>query len=156
MNFIRKIDKIKDFVASCTLWNLGISKRSEKSALYFMDGLIAINSKESMLIGENQPEFYAFNIGKYEEMRNKYAIKDNDIFLGRDENYLLFRDGKLSLKTNELNIDSTNINITCTTLNINGIAFAFTDGKLSINGKEVAVVGGEISTSTKTITTSGQ
>ncbi len=161
MSFIRKIEKIKDFIGHCTLWDLGDRKRKEKAPLYFIDGLIAINSEESMYIGYNQPTFYALRI--------KYAIKDKDVFLGRDENYLLFRGGDLTCKTKVLNLEAETINITATTINIeandiningtitlNGVAITVASGVISINGKPLAVVGGDISTITNKITTSGQ
>lgn len=146
---IRKIDKIKSFIATCTLWNAGSSKRTEESPLYFIDGLIAINSSESMLIGVNQQDFYAFNIGQYETLREKYGLKDNDVFLGRDGNYILFRDGSLT-------IESDQVSINCKKLVFNGVEITVDTNKILIAGKEVAVIGGGINTSTNTIETSGQ
>lgn len=149
MSFIRNIDKIKDFIGHCTLWNLGNRKRKEQAPFYFMDGLIAINSDESMYIGYNQPTLYAFNISEALELRSKYGIKDKDVFLGRDENYLLFRNGNLTIKTKDLIINADKIIF-------NGIEITVASDIISIAGKPVAVVGGDISTVTNKITTSGQ
>jgi len=149
MNLIRKINSIKNFVASCTLWNVGGSKRTEQSPLYFMDGLIAVNSSESMLIGVNQQDFYAFNIGKYEALREKYGLKDQDIFIGRDSNYILFRDGNLLIESKEITIN-------CTKIILNGVEITVSGNKISVGGKEIAVVGGDINAVTNKIETSGQ
>lgn len=176
MSVIRKIQKIKDFVGHCVLWNLGERKRTEKAPFYFIDGLIAINSDESMYIGYNQPTLYALNVSENRALRVKYGIKDKDVFLGRDGNYLLFRDGNLTHKTKDLNIEAENVtynaqvlNINANTLNIvanninitgtltlNGVPITVNSGIVSINAKPVAVVGGDISIATKKITTSGQ
>lgn len=149
MNLIRKIDKIKDYIATCTLWNLGKNKRTEESPIFFMDGLISLNSSGSMLIGTNQETFYCFGVDKFEELRSKYSIKDKDVFLGRDGNYILFRDGNLTIETE-------NINITATKITFNGVDITMSAGKLSVNSKEIAVIGGDINPTTNKIITSGQ
>jgi hypothetical protein len=149
MSFIRKIDKIKNFIASCVLWKLGDTNRMAKAPLYFIDGLIAINSSESMLIGENQPDLFALNIGEYQKLREQYQIKDNDVFVGRENNYLLFRDGVLTIKTTDLVINASKIIY-------NGLEINVTANIISINGKQVAVIGGDVDLLTGKITASGQ
>lgn len=146
---IRKIDKIKNYLASCTLWNLGENKRKEDAPLFFVDGLISFNSEESILIGCNQDSYYALNISQNEELREKYAIKDKDVFLGRDGNYLLFRDGNLTIETGNININASKITF-------NGIDITMNTNILSVNGKQIAVVGGDINPTTNKIITSGQ
>lgn len=147
--FIRKITKIKDFIASCVLWSIGDKNRNEQAPIYFIDGLISLNSSESILIGCNQPELFSFNIGQYEELRNKYQIKDNDIFLGRDSNYLLFRDANLTIQTEQLNINANKIVF-------NGVEITSLENIIYINEKAVAVVGGDINPTTNKIEVSGQ
>lgn len=155
MNYIRQITKIKDFVASCILWDTP-NKRMENAPLYFIDGLIAINSSESLLIGTNQPNLFGFNIGQYEELRKKYILKDGDVFIGRSENYTLFRSGSQTIKTKLLIANCEEATITANKITFNGVELTTVSGKLLINGKEIAVVGGDIDTGTNKITGSGQ
>lgn len=147
--FIRKISKIKDFIASCVLWNIGKNQRNEQAPIYFIDGLIAINSSSSMLIGENQPQLFSLNVGEYESLREKYQIKDNDVFIGRESNYLLFRDGNLIIETKSLNINAEK-------LIFNGVEIKSTSGIIYISEKAVAVVGGDVNPLTNKIQVSGQ
>jgi hypothetical protein len=156
MNYIRKITKIKNFIASCVLWNGGTNKRNESAPLYFIDGLLAINSKESMLVGENQPELYCFNVGQYNEFRQEIGLKDQDVVLGRKRNWILFRAGNLTIKSSAIKITCNSIDVEANSINFNGISIQSLGGKILINGKEIAVVGGDISTITNKITTSGQ
>lgn len=149
MNIIRRISSIKDFIATCILWKVGNQNRTEQSPIYFIDGLIAINSDESMMIGVNQNEFYCFNVGEYQAIREKMGLKDKDVFIGRDGNYLLFRDGELSIKTKNLKIEAEKIIF-------NGVEITSIANKILLNGKEIAVVGGDINTTTNKITGSGQ
>lgn len=153
--YIRKITKIKDFIASCILWNTP-NKRTEKAPLYFIDGIIGINSNESVLIGINEPTLYGLNIGQYERLREAYGLKDEDVFVGRNRNYMLFRNGNLRMKGTSISLEYNELNITANSINFNGVALTSIDGKLLINGKEIAVVGGDINTGTNKITGSGQ
>ena len=153
--YIRKITKIKDFIASCILWNTP-NKRMEKAPLYFIDGIIGINSEESVMIGVNEPTLYGFNVGQYEKLRKDYGLKDDDDFVGRNRNYILFRNGNLNMKGTTLKLEYNELQIVANSINFNGISLTATGGKLFINGKEIAVVGGDINTTTNKITGSGQ
>ena len=156
MNYIRKITKIKNFIASCILWNGGANKRLESAPIYFIDGLLAINSEESMLVGENQPELYCLNVGQYNKFREEIGLKDGDVVVGRKRNWMLFRGGNLTVRSTVIKITCNSINLEANSINFNGVSIQSDGGKILINGKEVAVVGGDISTSTKKIITSGQ
>jgi len=155
MSYIRKITKIKDFVASCILWNTP-DKRTEKAPLYFMDGIIGINSEESVMIGVNEPTLFGFNIGEYKKLRTTYGLKDGDVFVGRGRNYALFRNGNLTMKGGTLRLEYNALEVVANSLNFNGVVLKVVDGKLLINNKEIAVVGGDINTGTNKITGSGQ
>lgn len=155
MSYIRKITKIKDFIASCVLWNMA-NKRTEEVPLYFIDGIIGVNSGESVMIGVNEPSLYGFNIGQYEALRKTYALKDKDVFIGRDKNYILFRDGSQVIGTDLISVTCNEVDITANKITFNGVELTVVANKLLINGKEIAVVGGDINTGTNKITGSGQ
>lgn len=110
---------------------------------------MAFNSEESIMIGTNQETLYALNVSKNEKLRAKYGLKDKDVFLGRDGNYLLFRDGNLTINTG-------NINITADKITFNGVDIKMSEGVLSVNDKPIAVVGGDVDPITNKITISGQ
>ena len=186
--FLRSIKKlnINNSVRGIfTRWKIQAKDYDETIPILFGDGLISINSQAKMNIGEYQAENYATLVSDGFDLVKKYSLKDGNVFLGRDENYLLMRGGDLDIKTKDLNIETndisieannldlncqdinitcqdliltaTSLNITCPSITINGIVFAFTGGKLSINGKEVAVIGGDIDpVITNKIITSGQ
>ena len=171
--FLRSIKKlnINNSVRGIfTRWKIQAKDYDETIPILFGDGLISINSQAKMNIGDYQAENYATLVSDGFDLVKKYSLTDGDLFLGRDENYLLMRSGNLNLKTNNLDlncqdinidcqdlvINAASLNITCPSITINEIEFSFTGGKLSINGKEVAVVGGDISTITNKITVSGQ
>jgi hypothetical protein len=166
MNLLRSINKLKisnSVRAVFTRWKIEAKNFEDTIPVLFGDGLISINSSAKVNIQNYQAENYGTLLTDGFDLVKKYSLKDGDVFLGRDENYFLFRGGDLNLKTKnldlncqEINIECTNINITCPTITMNGVVFTFTGGKLSINGKEVAVIGGDISTITNKITTSGQ
>lgn len=153
--YIRKITKIKDFIASCVLWS-SLNKRVEKAPLYFIDGIIGINSDESVLIGVNEPTLYGFNIGQYEKLRKDYGLADGDVFVGRNRNYMLFRAGNLRMKGATLTLEYNEVDIVANEINFNGVKLTSVGGKIFINDKEIAVVGGDINTETNKITGSGQ
>ena len=153
--YIRKITKIKDFIASCILWNTP-NKRTEKARLYFIDGIIGVNSEESVMIGVNEPTLYGFNVGEYEKIRENYGLKDGDVCVGRNRNYALFRNGNLRMSGTKFTVEYNELQILANSINFNGVVLTVADGKLLINNKEIAVVGGDINTSTNKITGSGQ
>jgi len=125
------------------------------SNILFPDGFVSVNSKSKALIHNIQEDNYGFFVNDAEEIIKKHSLVDQDIFAGRADNYLLFRDGNLDIKTKSLNIVCDDVNITTNNITINGVALSFSNGKFSVTGKEVAVVGGATQTGGNIIT-SGQ
>jgi hypothetical protein len=160
MNILRTLKKITiaaTVVASITKWRLGSSDLDEDIDVVFPVGCIGIKSDSKAWISKFQANNYALLVKNYSDLIAKYSLKDNDLFYGDDENYILFREGSVNIKSDQININCNDINITVANkIKINNVEITFVANKILINGKQVAVVGGDISTVTNKITTSGQ
>lgn len=162
MNLLRKINKISISAASLvfsnfTKWRLGNESIDTDVQMLFPDGIISINKDSKSWISKFQAKNYALFAGDYADLIKKYSLKDKDIFIGREDNYLLFRNGDLEIKTKNLNIDCDDINITVANkIKINDIELTFVAGKMLIGDKEIAVVGGSVDPESYLIETSGQ
>lgn len=152
-------------------WGIDGTDIFSKPMVLFPDGIIGINSNSKVSVEEYQETNYAKFYSDYRSLLSKYALKDMDVFLGRDSNYILFRDGITKLENTSLEITSdsslitskvldvvseTSIEVTTPILTLNGVGITVVAGKLFIGGKEVAVVGGDIDPTTNKITVSGQ
>lgn len=162
MNLLRKINKISISAASLVLanftkWRLGNESIDTDVQMLFPDGIIAINSDSKSWISKFQAKNYALFASDYANLIKKYSLKDKDVFIGRENNYLLFRNGDLEIKSKTFNIACDDINITVANkIKINDIELTFIEGKMLIGGKEIAVVGGSVDPETHLINTSGQ
>lgn len=156
MNFIRKIKKliigtvVKTYFPTYFIENQSVDISSD---IYFIDGVIGINSSSKVLTGKSDATRYAFIIERYEDLIKELSLVDNDVLVGRSSNYLLFRDGKLSVVSSE-------IDVTADKITFNGVELYSDSGKIKIKVgdtlKEVVVVGGTVNTTTGEIITSGQ
>lgn len=158
-NFLRAISQFifkNGLTVKFVRWNLGKESLTETAKVLFPDGIIAINKDGKAWISQFQSDNFALLVDGAEKLITDYSLKDGDVFVGRNRNYLLFRNGDLKIKCATLEIDCNNIEILTNEININGVILTFVDGKILINSKEVAVVGGDISVLTSKITTSGQ
>ena len=160
MNFLRNVKKLtlkNILTATFARWSMDGKDLDAQVDVLFPDGMIAINSSAKCWISKFQVDNYALLVKDNYELIEKYSLVDGDVFIGRDSNYLLFRDGSLAVKTDQLNIDCKDINITVeNAVTINGVELTVVGGKLLLNGVELAVVGGNINTTSNKITTSGQ
>lgn len=167
INILRDIKKLiinNGLSAKYNLWSIGDKNIERDVDVIFPDGLISINSSSKIQVTDFGERNRAKIVTYAADLINKYSIVDGDVFLGRDSNYLLFRNGSLSIQStnldiniNELNIDCEDININVTNaITINNVPLTFVGDKMLINGKEIAVVGGDINPSTNKISVSGQ
>jgi hypothetical protein len=99
-------------------------------------------------------------VSKAQDVITKNGLKDGDVFVGRNKNFILFRNGNQTIKSTIINIHANELQFVGNKINFNGVELYAEGGKLKLKVgaelKEIAVVGGEISTSHKTIITSGQ
>ena len=145
-------------------WKVEGTDVDNDAKVLFSDGLISINSQSKSMIHQLQADRYGFLVGDGEEIIKEHSLVDNDLFLGRIDNYLLFREGNLKLNCKELDLTATDINVNCDSININvannitinGIVFSFVGNKVSIAGKEIAVIGGDVNLLSGKIIVSGQ
>lgn len=167
MNLLRTIKKIAintTVIASFTKWRLGNQDSDADVDVLFPVGCVGIKSDAKAWISKFQANNYSFLVKDYQELIAKYSLVDNDLFYGDDENYILLRNGSMTIKSADINLNCTNLNLTCddiaitvaNSITVNGIALTFVADKFLINGIEIAVVGGDISTVTNKITVSGQ
>lgn len=160
MNLLRDIQRITKTTSGVfskyIKWSLGETKVEGNVRLIFSDGLIAF-SKNKVSVSKYQEATYAEVKGDYQELIDKYNISEDDVFLGRDGNYILFRNGNIAIKTSRLNLECDDVDITITNaITVNGVALTFVADKMLINGKEVAVIGGDVNPLTNKIEVSGQ
>lgn len=159
-NFLRPIKKIfleNGLVARFVRWEIEQDSIEDDVDVLFPDGIISINSKSNAWIVDFGAKNYSILTDYGKEIIELYSLKDEDLFIGRKENYFLFRDGNVNVKTKELNIDCDDINVNvANSITVNGVSLTFTGNKMLINGNKVAVVGGVANTTTGIIETSGQ
>lgn len=162
MNILRRINKITITAASAVLsnftkWRLIDESIDTEVQMLFPDGIIAINTDSKSWISKFQAKNYALFTSDYADLIKKYSLKDKDVFIGRENNYLLFRNGDLEIKTKNLKIDCDEANIiVANKIKINNVELTFVAGKMLIGGKEIAVVGGSVDSGTYLINNSGQ
>lgn len=160
MNLIRKIKKL----VSGKLVNVKFMPYSAtpdmQSDVYFMDGIIGINSDASVIVGKSDATTYGMIISKAESTITKNGLKDGDVFVGRDRNYVLFRNGNQTIKSTIININANELQFVGNKINFNGVELYSEGNKLKIKVgaelKEIAVVGGSVNISTGQIISSGQ
>jgi len=103
---------------------------------------------------------YGITLDKYAKLIKDYSLKDGDVFLGRNRNYLLFRNGNQSLKSGTLTVEANEVNVVANKINFNGVELYSEGGKIKVKVgatlKEMVVVGGTVNLSTGQIITSGQ
>ena len=160
MKFLRTINKLitgDGLSLNFTRWKIGADTLTNDVDVLFPDGIISINSLSKAVISKFQSEHKAVLADYSVDLIAKYNLVDGDIFLGRDSNYLLFREGSLSIESDQLNIDCNDVNITvANSITVNGIELTFVADKMLINGAEIAVVGGDVNPTTHKIEISGQ
>ena len=121
--------------------------------IVYPDGIISVNPNAYAISYVDQYGVFVSNVvdvNNYVNLIKKYEIVNQDLFVGREENYIIFRTNlSLQIKNNSTILDTQ-------TIIINGLEFTVNNGKFFINGKEVAVVGGDINPSTNKIINSGQ
>lgn len=167
MNIFRNIKKLlinSTVFLKFSCWKIDGFDLDKEADVLFPDGLISINSSSKAIIQEVQSDLYAQLVNNGQEIIEKNSLKEGDIFSGRLENYLLFRDGNLKIKSKTLEVDCNQFNISCNSININvsnivinnNINLSFVGDKISINGKEIAVLGGTVNLTTGIINNSGQ
>jgi hypothetical protein len=156
LRFIKNISLNGRYFVNFIKWKIDGESIEDKVPLLFPDGLISINSKSRSWISNFIMKRNAFLFDYQEELISKYSLKDGDTFLGRDGNYVLIRDGEMTIKTDKLNVETNDVDITvANAITINGISLTFSGNKVSIEGNEIAVVGGTTN-APATITGSGQ
>lgn len=121
--------------------------------IVYPDGIISVNPNAYAVSHVDQYGVFVSNVvdvDNYVNLIKKHEIVNQDLFVGREENYIIFRTNlSLQIKNNNTILDTQ-------TIVINGLQFTVNNGKFFINGKEVAVVGGDINPSTNKIINSGQ
>lgn len=163
MNYIRKIKKLivsnlaKAYFSTYQIGNNSVDLSSD---IYFIDGVVGINSESKILTSKSDAVRYAMIIDKYESIISNNDLKDKDVFVGRNSNYILFRNGNQTIKSSTVLVQANEIDVIANKINFNGVELYSEAGKLKIKVgsllKEVAVVGGTVNLSTGQIITSGQ
>lgn len=173
MNFLRTVKKLiinSNLNIKYNRWKIENEQIEDQVQVLFIDGMIAFDSSAKALISKVQADNYALMVKDGKGIIDKYSLKDKDIFLGRDENYLLFREGNLDFKSKNivlnceqfnincdaLNIESPNININTDSIILNGVEITIVGNKVILNGKEIAVIGGQVNLTSGDIIVSGQ
>lgn len=179
INILRDIKKliINGTVAiKFITWKIEDTDVERKASVLFSDGVISINSKSKSFIHQVQADRYAFFVDDAEEIISKYSLVDGDLFIGRIDNYLLFRDNNLNIKcnkfildcdevnieANDITINTTNLTKNATTININADVInevATTSinitGNFILNGIPFSVAAGKLSISGKELAVVG-
>jgi len=141
-------------------YQIGNDSVDLSSDIYFIDGLVGINSNASVLTGKSDATRYALIVDKNSRLIDTHGLTDGDVLVGRERNYILFRAGDQLIKSTEISVIANQINITANKIVFNGIELFVEAGKLKIKVgselKEVVVVGGTADTTTGKIITSGQ
>jgi hypothetical protein len=119
MNLIRYIKKL----VAGKLVNVSFSPYSAspdlKSDVYFMDGVIGINSDSSVIVGKSDADTYAMIVSKAQDVITKNGLKDGDVFIGRNKNFVLFRNGNQTIKSTIINIHANELQFVGNKINFN-------------------------------------
>jgi hypothetical protein len=161
--FVRNLTKTKIGKTIQSIWNQWFvqgDKISKTGDMIFIDGLVSFDDEGKIAACKNDAQTITFPVSFAERIIKVMGIKSKDVFLGREGNYLFFRNGNLNIKTTSLTINANDININANKIIFNGVNIYSIDGKLKIGNdeaqKEVAVIGGDVDPITNKIITSGQ
>ncbi len=134
---------------------------SIESEVVYPDGIISVNQNAYSITMKDEYGVFISNIVDADNainLINKYKIVDNELLVGREENYIIFRNNfSLQIKNNDTICESSNsFQISSNEIDFNGIKLTVANGKLLLNGKEISVVGGDIDPTSNKIINSGQ
>lgn len=145
MNYIRTAKKIilEKLSVIVSYYKIGKEEITSNIGLFFTQGLISIKESNKMQIINAEDGIKGTPISQ--NIPDIYKVGNTLLYEASNQNnYALFQDGNIKIKTDKLTIEANNIEINCSNFILNGVAFSVISGKLFINNKEVAVIGGEI------------
>jgi hypothetical protein len=160
-------EKISKFLIDKTLkifidrYKIGKDQLSIESEVIYPDGIISVNQDAYSITMKDEYGVFISNIVDCDNainLINKYKILDQELLVGREENYIIFRkDFSLQIKNNTTTFECANtFKVVSPEINFNGIKLTILNGKLLLNGKEISVVGATIDPATNKIINSGQ
>ena len=153
---IKKLAIKTTVVAHFTGWKIENKDIDNFSNVLFPSGIISINSSDKVMTYQVLDDKFGFILTDGSFYIKKYGLKDPDSFVGRDENYLLFRDGNLQQKTKDYNLEAETVTIDANIVDITANNITLNVGTLNLNADIINIDSDNINvTVTNNITVNG-